>query len=184
MKLCLSGEGQHLLLDDILDGLKLNFQQFQNMCIVAGCDYLHNVRGVGIRGAYKIISSSDDIFSTLENKGAPSNYKDHFNETKAVFSHQTVFDVDTLKTVPLHMWESNTSTKTKHLCGKYPLYTLACYVCPCGCRMGVLEVGKVRGSSYHRCFSFDCKNLSKFKSVLETITGWLNDCPKDRSNLY
>jgi 5'-3' exonuclease len=104
MKLCLSGAGQHFLLDDIQDGLK---QQFQNMCIVAGCDYLHNVRGIGIRGAYNIISSSDDIFSTLENKGAPSNYKDHFDETKAVFSHQTVFDVDTLKTVCLYMWEIN-----------------------------------------------------------------------------
>lgn len=122
MKLCLNGSGEHFNLMNILKGLKIDFQQFQNMCIMAGCDYLANVPGVGIHRAYNIICSSKNPFRTLENKGAPKDYEEHFHETRAVFLHQTVFDVSTLEAVPLQEWKSDISVSpnTKKLCGKYP----------------------------------------------------------------
>ena len=52
----MSGHGDCFLLDDILSGLNINQQQFQQMCIAAGCDYLANVKGVGIHTAYRFVS--------------------------------------------------------------------------------------------------------------------------------
>ena len=52
VKVKLSGAGNHFVLQEILDGLKLTLVKFQTMCIVAGCDYLDNVRGIGIERAY------------------------------------------------------------------------------------------------------------------------------------
>lgn len=105
MKLCLNGSGEHFSLMNILKGLKIDFQQIQNMCIMAGCDYLANVPGVGIHRAYNIICSSKNPFRTLEHKGGPKDYEEHFHETRAVFLHQTVFDVSTLEAVPLQEWK-------------------------------------------------------------------------------
>ncbi len=138
MKLCLSGEGQYFILNEILVGLKLNFQQFQNMCILARCDYLHNVKGVGVCRAYDMIVSSDNLFDQLKKKGASSDYEEHFHQTKAVFTHQTICDVETLKTVPLQIWESNTdvSVETKMLCGRYPLFHTHFAMCTC-CLFGL-----------------------------------------------
>ena len=48
MKLCLSGDGQYFNLNNILTGFKIDFEQFQRMCVLAGCDYLMNIRGLGI----------------------------------------------------------------------------------------------------------------------------------------
>jgi hypothetical protein len=31
-----------------MSGLKLSFQQFQKLCLAAGCDYVENVKGIGI----------------------------------------------------------------------------------------------------------------------------------------
>lgn len=116
VKVCLSGEGQHFILKDILDGLKL----FQNMCILAGCDYLSNVRGIGIHRAYQLVSRSDTWFDALIEKGASKDYEDRFLEAVAVFEHQTVFYVEALKTVPLEKWEAGSLTELQHLCGMYP----------------------------------------------------------------
>ena len=46
MKLCLSGDGLYFNLNDILTGLKIDFEQFQRICVLAGCDYLKNIRGL------------------------------------------------------------------------------------------------------------------------------------------
>jgi exonuclease-1 len=104
VKLCLSGEGCYLSLTNILEGLKLNMNQFQSLCILAGCDYIKNVRGVGIHTAYKLIFSNDDLFHTMEKRGAPADYKESFANAMSVFLHQTVYDVNAGKTVPLREW--------------------------------------------------------------------------------
>ena len=64
------------------------------MVVLAGCDYLKNVRGLGIITAYKMVAAKDDLFHQLEVKGAPTKYKQNFNDTLAVFSRQPVFDIN------------------------------------------------------------------------------------------
>ena len=118
----MSWYGYQLSLTNILEGLKLNIKQFQSLCILAGCDYLKNFSGVGIHTAYKLICSKDDLFHTLEKKGAQADYKECFANAMSVFLHQTVFDVNTGKTVPLKKWESAPAVELQLLCGKYPLH--------------------------------------------------------------
>ena len=36
----------------MLEGMKLNYDQFVDMCILCGCDYTDSVRGVGPKKAY------------------------------------------------------------------------------------------------------------------------------------
>ena len=95
---------------------------FQNMCIVAGCDYLPNIRCVGIATAKKMVSKETDLMSALlKLKNAPEGYACSFGQAKVVFNHQTVIDIATLKTVPLKKWDAAKRTDImQYLCGKYP----------------------------------------------------------------
>ena len=45
-KVTLSSDGDVFDLFEILEGLKVNMRQFQEMCIAAGCDYLKNINKV------------------------------------------------------------------------------------------------------------------------------------------
>lgn len=77
-------------------------------------------RYCGIHRAYQLVSRSDTWFDALIEKGASKDYEDRFLEAVAVFEHQTVFDVEALKTVPLEKWEAGSLTELQHLCGMYP----------------------------------------------------------------
>ena len=122
MKLRLSGDGQYFNLNNILAGLKLDLKQFQSVCILAGCDYLKNIGGVGICTAYKMMVSEGELFHKLQMRNGPANYKDKFNDAMAVFTHQTVFDINHgYIVVPLHNWEFAPPIALQQQCGKYPL---------------------------------------------------------------
>ena len=86
----MNGDGEVFNLNEILEGLKLNMEQFQQMCIAAGCDYLRNVKGIGINRAFAMASSGGDMLEALANKGADDEYQENFNKAMAVFHHQTL----------------------------------------------------------------------------------------------
>ena len=76
------------------------------MCIVAGCDYLNNIRGIGINKARKLIVDESDFLSILQGMAhAPQEYSANFLKAKAIFLHQTVIDPLNGTTVPLTRWE-------------------------------------------------------------------------------
>lgn len=76
------------------------------MCIVAGCDYLDNVRGIGINKARKLISDDSNFLSVLQGMShAPKEYSSDFLKAKAIFLHQTVINPLNGTTVPLTRWE-------------------------------------------------------------------------------
>jgi exonuclease-1 len=131
MKLSLSGDGQYFNLMEILTGLKQNLEQFQSMCVLAGCDYLKNVRGVGIVTAQRMIAANaerEKLFSMLKEKGAPAKYEEDFHGALAVFSHQTVFDINAGKTVSLKEWQTPPTDEQQLRCGKYP-FSNSEYIC-------------------------------------------------------
>ena len=70
--------------------------------------------------AYKMIVAKDDLFHQLEVKGAPAKYKQNFNDALAVFSHQTVFDINSGESVPLIKWETPPTNEQQLKCGKCP----------------------------------------------------------------
>ena len=96
VKVSMSGDGDLLLLDGILDGLDMNMEQFRRMCIIAGCDYLRNVKGIGIKRAFQLVISEHDLMELLSLRGASDEYKENFYRVEQVFKHQTVFDLEKL----------------------------------------------------------------------------------------
>ena len=54
------------LLDEILHGLVLSMTRFQQMCVAAGCDYLKNLKGIGIHRAFQMASGDGDMLNALK----------------------------------------------------------------------------------------------------------------------
>ena len=63
VKASISGEGDPFSLAEILEGLQLSRRQFQQMGIAAGCDYLKNVKGIGIHQAYDLVKQGHSMGS-------------------------------------------------------------------------------------------------------------------------
>ena len=102
-KLKLNGQCQLIDLGKTLQHLQLSQENFLDMCIVAGCDYLDNVRGIGINKARKLISDGSNFLSVLQGMShAPKEYSSDFLKAKAIFLHQTVIDPLNGKTVPFN----------------------------------------------------------------------------------
>jgi len=118
------GEGECFTLSEVLEGLKLNFRQFQQMCIAAGCDYLKNIFGIGISRAYGLVSSGGNLLELLAERGATDKYQEGCHEAEAVFQHQTVFNISCCTTVPLKVWETDPPIGKHFLCGKYLFFVI------------------------------------------------------------
>ena len=87
-KLKLSGLCQLIELDKALQHLQLSQEDFLDMCLVAGCDYLDSVRGIGINKARKLISDESNFLSVLQGMPhAPKEYSSDFLKAKAIFLH-------------------------------------------------------------------------------------------------
>ncbi|KAK4843352.1 hypothetical protein QYF36_007143 [Acer negundo] len=114
------GNGEELLLDKVFDSVTCtpSFRSFDNelfigaylnytvafcdiltgMCVLAGCDFLPSVPGIGIAKAYSMVSKYrilDRVLSVLKfEKGSqmPEDYPKSFREAVAVFQHARVYD--------------------------------------------------------------------------------------------
>lgn len=86
--------------------------QFRHICILSGCDYLPNVRGVGIAKAVKALklSKGKNVFQVAKKlhqyvKGlepVEASYAAEFERAEKTFLYQPVFDPVTRKLVPLN----------------------------------------------------------------------------------
>ena len=121
-KMEMSGMCDCIELSEALANLGMTQTKFLEMCIVAGCDYLPNIRGIGINKARKLVVEEADLMKALLNlKNVPEGYKNRFLEAKSVFLHQTVIDTKTKETVPLSEWrDTPVATTQQNMCGKYP----------------------------------------------------------------
>ncbi|KAM0933024.1 putative exodeoxyribonuclease I [Dioscorea sansibarensis] len=82
---------------------QLQFDAFTGMCVLAGCDFLPSISGIGIKRAYSLISkyrSLDRVLSTLKldkRYQIPEDYPESFRRAVAVFHHATIYDAETKK---------------------------------------------------------------------------------------
>ncbi|XP_061343645.1 exonuclease 1 [Gastrolobium bilobum] len=90
---------------------------FTGMCVLAGCDFLSSVPGIGIVRAHALVSkyrNLDRILSVLKfEKGdqMPEDYANSFKEAVAVFQHARIYDADAkelkhMKPLPQNFLES------------------------------------------------------------------------------
>lgn len=69
-------------LPDILNDLKLNLDEFIDLCILMGCDYTIKIKGIGPINAYKLITKYRNIENILENN-THLNIDNNFNYNNA-----------------------------------------------------------------------------------------------------
>ncbi|KAJ4713497.1 exonuclease 1 [Melia azedarach] len=104
------GNGEELVLDNVFGSETCtpsfrNFDKelFIGMCVLAGCDFLPSVSGIGIAKAYSMVSkflNLDRVLSVLKfEKGSqvPEDYSKSFGEAVAVFQHARIYDAGTKK---------------------------------------------------------------------------------------
>lgn len=100
-----SGCGHEVRLADLpkCQGLlpyKYTPESFVDLCVLAGCDYLPSIRGVGLVTATQMLHrSGGDISRALKfaracGREVPSDYLQRFHCARRVFQSQTIFDVD------------------------------------------------------------------------------------------
>ncbi|KAL6175659.1 hypothetical protein ACLB2K_052298 [Fragaria x ananassa] len=108
------GNGDELLLDNVFNQVDLtpSFQNFDlelftGMCVLAGCDFLPSVPGIGIGKAYALVSKYQNLDRALSvlklQKGNQmhADYPNSFREAAAVFQHAQVYDFE--KKIVKHM---------------------------------------------------------------------------------
>ena len=120
-KLKLSGVADLADLAYILHALNLDSSQFLYMCIVAGCDFLPNIKGIGYQASQAV--TRRDFFHELgSHRYAPSDYCKGFKQACAVFKHQVIYDLQSKRVRPLTVWESGEDeAQFSMACGEYPL---------------------------------------------------------------
>ena len=94
------------------------------MCIAAGCDYLKNIRGIGVKRAKDIVSQEGFREKMRQLQHAPPDYIADFSRAEFIFLHQTVFNVTENCVMPLHpITSDNFSNGDLEACGQYPFVT-------------------------------------------------------------
>ncbi|XP_078439566.1 5'-3' exonuclease family protein isoform X2 [Wolffia australiana] len=99
------GHGDEIILDKVLSSTRngLSFQHFDQelftgMCVLAGCDFLPSVPGIGIKRAYSLVSKHRNIdlalsaLSTEKGSLMPEDYCCSFKKAIAIFSHARIYD--------------------------------------------------------------------------------------------
>lgn len=99
---------------------------FTAMCILAGCDYLPSIPGVGVSTAHKTLRSCRSIERALEQLRKKASvdppsaeemtaYLLHFRECEEVFSHARVWDPAAGVVIPLRPLDRSESRRYDHL---------------------------------------------------------------------
>ncbi|KAI3454840.1 hypothetical protein Pfo_011503 [Paulownia fortunei] len=108
------GNGEEIVMDKVLNIVGrvpsfINFdrQLFTGMCVLAGCDFLPSVPGVGIAKAYNFVAkyrNIDRVISVLKferGKQVPEDYPTAFKDAVAVFQYARVYDAVSKQLKPL-----------------------------------------------------------------------------------
>lgn len=102
------GNAREVRMDRIFRGAALakniNFgtwtlAQFQTLCVLAGCDYLPSLPGLGLKTAYKLVKSHGTIARILpllqvRHGPLPDGYAQMFERALLTFRHQRVWNAD------------------------------------------------------------------------------------------
>uniref|UniRef100_UPI00358E7B30 exonuclease 1 n=1 Tax=Myxine glutinosa TaxID=7769 RepID=UPI00358E7B30 len=102
-------------------------EKFRHMCILAGCDYLPSIHGIGLGKASKLLqlSTNPDITKVIRKMGhylkmnvtVPDEYLKGFQRAENTFRHQLVFDPLSLRLLPLHPYPEDIDPNQLHYAG-------------------------------------------------------------------
>ena len=75
-------------LDKILEGFKLNYDEFLDLCILSGCDYCDTLKRVGNKTAYKLMIAHrciDQVLDNVNDNKIPIGYFERFRKSRELF---------------------------------------------------------------------------------------------------
>ncbi|VDD87566.1 unnamed protein product [Enterobius vermicularis] len=86
---------KEICLQKVLSDMEMDMDQFIDMCILLGCDYAPQIRGIGPRKAYELIQKHKSIENILENIDTkkypvPENWK--YKECRELFRKPDVIE--------------------------------------------------------------------------------------------
>ncbi|KAJ8614520.1 hypothetical protein CTAYLR_000799 [Chrysophaeum taylorii] len=113
-KLEASGAAQEMVVSELLNGERaltpgeeidvrgwtptmFRFVLLLTMCVLSGCDYAENVRGVGIKAAHRLVSRHRETRRVIRalryefGKNVPTTYERDVERAVLTYEHQTVF---------------------------------------------------------------------------------------------
>ncbi|GBB97914.1 hypothetical protein RclHR1_00310042 [Rhizophagus clarus] len=108
-----NGNGIEICRDKFGDVEEINMlgwtdKKFRHMSMLAGCDYLPSIPGIGIKSAHKYIrkyKTADKVIQSLKGNNkvkVPPDYENDFKKAELVFLYQRVFDIETKRLVTLN----------------------------------------------------------------------------------
>lgn len=108
------GHGEEVRLEYIhadLSPSKVNlhnwpFDKFRQMCILAGCDYLPSISGIGLTKAWTFMRDYGDAKHAIDalqcTFDVPATYEADFIKAEQTFLHQLIYNPITEQLEPLH----------------------------------------------------------------------------------
>jgi len=78
-----------------------DFEMFLSLCVLSGCDFLDNIRGLGIKKMYALMNKCRDanaafkLLRTDKKIDIPENYESDFWRARLIFKHALVYDSQT-----------------------------------------------------------------------------------------
>jgi len=82
----MNGKGEVFQFEKVLSHLKLTHDKFVSMCVVAGCDYLKNIKTIGIKKG-KQLGLKDNFLDELQkHRYPPETYRESFFQQGVSFS--------------------------------------------------------------------------------------------------
>jgi len=80
-------------LNDVIQHLNLNFEQFVDMCILCGCDYVDRLHLIGPKTALKLVTEYDNIETILtvidpDKHRVPDRYLELITIARELFKHK------------------------------------------------------------------------------------------------
>jgi flap endonuclease-1 len=78
--------------EDVLDKFNYNLTEFQDFCILCGCDYIDNIPKIGCVNAFKLINQYRSIDEIINSKKVvpPEGYD--YKKVRELFSLDIPFD--------------------------------------------------------------------------------------------
>ena len=82
-----------------------DYELFLSLCVMSGCDFLDNIRGLGIKKMYNILNKyrdADEVFKRLRTDpkvqgNIPDGYEHEWHKARLIFKHAVVYDVHVKK---------------------------------------------------------------------------------------
>ena len=82
-----------------LDFRGWDFELFLSLCVLSGCDFLDNIRGLGIKKMYALLNKckdTDAAFKLLRSDKKieiPNGYEEEWRKARLIFKHALVYDM-------------------------------------------------------------------------------------------